>query len=67
MFTGLLGLKKPGEYPYLVMEEAGESAELCRGKPPAKLIRHEVSYEELPEGVRLRVLEVYRKMWGLEG
>ena len=64
MFTGLFDLKKPGEYPYLVVEESGEG-EVRRGRPPAGLIRREVGFEALPEGVRRRVLELYRGLWGL--
>ncbi|WP_166176935.1 hypothetical protein [Rubrobacter tropicus] len=41
--------------------------EVLRGKPPAERIRDEVAFEDLPEGVRGRVLEEYRRMWGLEG
>ena len=66
MFTGLFDLKRPGEYPYMLLDGETE-AELRRGKPPAERIRHEVSYEELPEGIRRRVLEAYRGMWGLPG
>ncbi|QIN83546.1 hypothetical protein GBA63_13550 [Rubrobacter tropicus] len=66
MFTGLFDLKKPGEYPYLAMDVFGRG-EVLRGKPPAERIRDEVAFEDLPEGVRGRVLEEYRRMWGLEG
>jgi hypothetical protein len=65
VFTGLFDLKKPGEYPYLVVGEAGESDGLKRGRPPADRMRDEVSYGELPEGCRRAVLDVYRKLWGL--
>ena len=66
MFTGLFDLKKPGEYPYILLDgETGERGETSHGRPPPELIRHEVSYEELPERVRRRVLEAYRGMWGL--
>lgn len=58
-------MKSPGEYPYMLLD--GGSAEVFRGKPPVERIRYEVSYEELPEGVRRRVLEAYRGMWGVEG
>lgn len=67
MFTGLFDAKRSGEYPYMVLGgEPGED-EFRRGRPPAGLIRDEVSYEGLPEGVRRRVLEAYREMWGIEG
>lgn len=56
----------PGEYPYMVLDgETGGEDDVSHGKPPPELIRHEVSYEELPERVRRRVLEAYRGMWGL--
>ena len=67
MFTGLFDLKKPGEYPYLVVERSGRGGEVRRGRPPAELIRREVVFKDLPEVVRRRVLEVYRGMWGLRG
>jgi hypothetical protein len=66
VFTGLFDLKKPGEYPYLVAERSGQG-EVRRGRPPAELIRREVGFEDLPEGVRRRVLEVYRALWDLAG
>lgn len=65
MFTGLFDLKKPGEYPYLVMGAGGENDGLRRGRPPAELIRGEVPFEDLPEGCKGTVLEVYRGLWGL--
>lgn len=68
MFTGLFDLKKTGEYPYMLLDgEAGGEAGISHGKPPPELIRHEVSYEELPEPVRRKVLKIYREMWGLQG
>ena len=58
---------RPGEYPYMVLGgESGGEDEVRRGRVPAGLIRDEVSYEELPEGVQARVLEAYRGMWGIE-
>ena len=66
MFTGLFDLKRPGEYPYMLLDGDAEDG-LRRGRPPAERIRHEVGFEELPEDVRRRVLGVYREMWGLEG
>ena len=68
MFTGLFDLKKPGEYPYMLLDGgSGGEGEIYRGKPPAELLRHEIVFEDLPEGVRRRILEVYRVMWGLKG
>lgn len=64
MFTGLFDLKKPGEYPYLTMEE-GRNGVLHRGKPPPELMRREISFEDLPEDHRREVLERYRELWGL--
>ena len=66
MFTGLFDLKKPGEYPYLVMGESGEGDGVRRGRPPADRIRGEISFEELPEGCKETVLEVYLGLWGLD-
>jgi hypothetical protein len=48
VFTGLFDLKKPGKYPYLVIWRSGNDGGLRRGKPPAKLLRGEVGFEELP-------------------
>ena len=68
MFTGLFDTKRAGEYPYMVLGgEPGGEGEVRRGRVPAGLIRDEVSYEDLPEGVRRRVLETYREMWELPG
>ena len=65
MFTGLFDLKKPGEYPYLVMGESGENDGLRRGKPPAERIRGEISFKDLPGGCQKMVLDVYLGLWGL--
>ena len=64
MFTGLFDLKKPGEYPFLTVGEGGDGT-LHRGKPPAALMRREISFEDLPDDHKRRVLETYRKLWGL--
>jgi len=68
VFTGLFGLKRAGEYPYMLLdgESVGEG-EISRGKPPLERIRHEIGFEDLPDGARGRVLEIYRGLWGLEG
>ncbi|MBA3952255.1 MAG: hypothetical protein H0X57_10310 [Rubrobacter sp.] len=47
-------------------ESVGEG-EISRGKPPPERIRHEIGFEDLPDGARGRVLEIYRGLWGLEG
>jgi hypothetical protein len=52
VFTGLLSLKKPGEYPYLTMgedaREIGDGATLRRGRPPGERLRREVPFSDLP-------------------
>ena len=67
MFTGLLESKASGEYPYMHLGGGEEEDEILSGRPPAERIRAEVSYEQLPEDVRRRVLEAYRGMWGITG
>ena len=68
VFTGLLDLKKPGEYPYLTA--GGDSlgnggCELRRGRPPYELLRREIRFENLPEGLQAIVVDTYRELWGL--
>ena len=68
VFTGLLDLKKPGEYPYLTMDEdpVGSGANtLRRGRPPYEKMGHEVSFEDLPERCRRLVLDTYLGLWNL--
>jgi hypothetical protein len=68
VFTGLLGLKKPGEYPYLTMDEdpTGTGApSLRRDRPPYEKMGREISFEDLPEGCRRLVLDTYRELWSL--
>ncbi len=67
MFTGLLGGKRPGEYPYLTMDEGGADGEdsLRCGRPPSGRMGREVSFDDLPESHREAVLDAYRGMWGL--
>jgi hypothetical protein len=68
VFTGLFEAKRAGEHPYVVLDgESGREGEVLLGKVPAELIRREVPYDDLPEGVRKRILETYRGMWGLDG
>ena len=68
MFTGLLSLKKPGEYTYLRMDEdplGSGSYTLGRGRPPYGELGREISFVDLPEGCKGLVLDTYRKMWDL--
>lgn len=65
VFTGLLDLKKPGEYPYLRMKENGSSTGLRRGRPPYSRLGREVEFDDLPEDARIEILRLYRQMWSL--
>jgi len=68
VFTGLLSLRKPGEYLYLSMDESplGSGAHtLRRGRPPYEKMGREVSFEDLPERCRLQVLDTYLGLWNL--
>ena len=68
VFTGLLSLKKPGEYTYVSMSNdplgAGHHT-IGRGRPPYGELGREVSFSDLPEGCKSLVLDTYRKMWNL--
>ncbi len=68
VFTGLLSLKKPGEYTYLRMGEDPLSPggyTVNMGRPPYGELGREISFADLPEGCKSLVLDVYRKMWNL--
>ena len=68
VFTGLLSLKKPGEYTYLRMGEGPLSPDghtVNVGRPPYSELGREVSFAELPEGCKSLVLDAYSKMWNL--
>jgi len=68
VFTGLLSLKKPGEYLYVRMGEDPFGAgghTVSRGRPPYGKLGREISFEDLPEGCRRQVLDTYRKLWNL--
>ena len=68
VFTGLLSLKKPGEYLYVRMSEDPFGAggySVSRGSPPYRKLGRGISFEDLPEGCRRLVLDTYRKMWNL--
>ena len=69
VFTGLLSLKKPGEYPYLSMSDdplASGRSSLHRGRPPYERMGREISYKDLPEDRRRLVLNTYYDLWGLQ-
>lgn len=68
VLTGLLDLKKSGEYPYLTMsrDPRGEgSHELRRGRPPYKEFGREIEFQDLPKRCRKLVKELYLDLWGL--
>ena len=68
VFTGLLSLKKPGEYTYLRMgvDHRGFGNHTVNlGRPPYGELGREVSFADLPEGCKGLVLDTYRKMWSL--
>jgi hypothetical protein len=68
VFTGLLSLKKPGEYTYLRMSEdplASGHYTVNQGRPPYGELGREISFPDLPEDCKSFVLETYRKMWNL--
>ncbi len=68
VFTGLLSLKKPGDYTYLRMGEdpfGPDGYTVNMGCPPYGELGGEISFADLPEGCKSLVLETYRKMWNL--
>ena len=68
VFTGLLSLKKPGEYLYLIMDEDpfGSGAHTVRrGRPPYEKMGREISFDDFPEGCRRLVLDTYQGLWNL--
>ena len=68
VFTGLLSLKKPGEYTYLRMsyDPLGSGRQtLSRSRPPNGELGREISFVDLPEGCKGLVLDLYWKMWEL--
>jgi len=63
--TGLLSLKKPGEYLYLCMGEDPSGAEgytVSRGRLPYGKLGREISFGDLPEGSKNPALDTYRKL-----
>jgi hypothetical protein len=68
VFTGLLSLKKPGEYLYLRMDGdplGSGGYTVSRGRPPYGELGSEVEFGDLPEGCKSLVLGTYRKVWDL--
>lgn len=69
VFTGLLSVRKPGEYLYMTMSRdplgvEGSYALQC-GKPPRESLGREIEVQDLPEGCRGLVLDAYRELWDL--
>ena len=68
VFTGLLSLKKAGEYTYLRMSDdslvSGHHT-FYQGHPPYGELGREISFGDLPEDCENLVLDTYRKMWNL--
>ena len=68
VYTGLLSLKKPGEYTYVRMGDdpfgtGGYS--VSRGRPPYGELGREILFADLPDGCKRLVLDTYRKLWNL--
>jgi hypothetical protein len=68
VFTGLLSLKRPGEYTYLRMGEdplGTDGYALNLGRPPYGELGWEISFADLPEGCKRLVMDTYLKVWAL--
>jgi hypothetical protein len=68
VFTGLLSLRKPGEYTYLRMGEnplRPDGYTVSMGRPPYGELGCEISFPGLPEACKSLVLDTYLKMWNL--
>ena len=68
VFTGLLSLKKPGEYTYLRMKAnplASGHNIIRKGRPPYGELGREITFKDLPEECQRLVLNTYRQMWRL--
>ena len=68
VFTGLLSLKKPGEYLYVRMDGdplGSGGYTVSRGRSPYGELGRELSFEDLPDGCKNLVLDMYQKMWSL--
>jgi hypothetical protein len=68
VFTGLLSLKKPGEYLYARMDDdplGSGGYTVRRSRPPYGELGREISLEDLPDGCKNLVLDKYQKLWNL--
>jgi hypothetical protein len=68
VFTGLLSLKKPGEYAYLSMSHdplGSGRYTVDQGRPPYGELGREISFVDLPDGCKGLVVDTYQKMWNL--
>ena len=68
VYTGLLSLKKPGEYLYVRMDDdplGSGGHTLGRGRPPYGKLGREISFRDLPAGCKRLVVDTYRKQWSL--
>ena len=68
VFTGLLSLKKPGEYTYLRTgaDPFGSGHyTISHGRPPYGELGREISFGDLPAGCKRLVMDTYRKAWKL--
>ena len=68
VFTGLLSLKKPGEYTYLRMSDdplVSGHFTFDQGRPPYVELGREIPFKDLPEDCKNLVLDIYRRMWHL--
>ena len=68
LFTGLLSLKKPGEYLYVRMGEdpcGADGYTVSRGRPPYGELGREISFGDLTESCKRLVLDTYRQVWNL--
>ncbi len=68
VFTGLLSLKKPGEYTHLRMSDdplVSGHYTVNWGRPPYADLGREITFVDLPADCKSLVLNTYREMWDL--
>jgi hypothetical protein len=61
-------LNSPSIYTYVRMDDdplGSGGYTVSRGRPPYGELRREISFENLPEGCKNLVLDMYQKMWNL--